>query len=65
MSDLSYRLGAFSTRVFTTLFARKHVSGLEHIPREGACLIMANHISHFDPNVLGMSTPLRGRCIDF
>jgi len=65
MSDLSYRLGAFSTRVFTTLFARKHVSGLEHIPREGACLIMANHISHFDPNVLGMSTPLRGRCIDY
>lgn len=65
MSDLSYRFGAFSTRVFTTLFTRKHVSGLEHIPREGACLIMANHISHFDPNVLGMSPPLRGRCIDY
>ncbi len=65
MSDLSYRFGAFCTRVFTTVFARKHVSGLEHIPREGGCLIMANHISHFDPNVLGMSTPLRGRCIDY
>lgn len=65
MSDLSYRFGAFCTRVAMTLTTRKHVSGLEHIPHEGACLIMANHISHFDPNVLGMSTPLRGRCIDY
>lgn len=65
MSDLSYRFGAFTTRIATTLLARKHVSGLEHIPREGACLLMANHISHFDPNILGMSVPLRGRCVDY
>jgi 1-acyl-sn-glycerol-3-phosphate acyltransferase len=57
MSDLSYRVGAFCCRVFLRLASRVRVIGLEHIPCRGGCLLVANHISHFDPPYLGMMTP--------
>ena len=31
---------------------RFHVEGLERIPREGACIFMANHVSNLDPPAL-------------
>lgn len=65
MSELSHRLGAFTTRIVSRLFCNVTVRGLEHIPREGGALVMCNHISHLDPNILGMDFPLRGRGIDY
>jgi 1-acyl-sn-glycerol-3-phosphate acyltransferase len=31
---------------------RMHVEGLEHVPRDRACIIMANHVSNLDPPAL-------------
>lgn len=42
--------------------ARIAIEGLERIPRSGGCLLVANHISHFDPILLGMKSP---RPIDY
>jgi 1-acyl-sn-glycerol-3-phosphate acyltransferase len=33
------------------------ISGTEHVPREGGCLLGANHISAWDPIVVGMAFP--------
>lgn len=63
MSDFSYRLGAGISRMATRVFTQMTVRGREHIPQEGGCLLVCNHISHFDPNLLGMSVP--PRCVDY
>ncbi len=34
------------------LVCRYHVSGLEHVPQEGPLLLVANHLSWFDPLLL-------------
>jgi 1-acyl-sn-glycerol-3-phosphate acyltransferase len=33
------------------------VSGIEHVPLEGGCILGANHISAWDPIVVGMAFP--------
>lgn len=40
-----------------TAFNRVKVSGRQHIPKEGAYLLICNHISHFDPPILAGQTP--------
>nr|WP_018292038.1 lysophospholipid acyltransferase family protein [Verrucomicrobium sp. 3C] len=42
--------------------ARISIEGLERIPESGGCLLVCNHISHFDPILLGMKSP---RPIDY
>ncbi|VVM05334.1 lysophospholipid acyltransferase family protein [Methylacidimicrobium tartarophylax] len=42
--------------------ARISIEGLERIPKSGGCLLVCNHISHFDPILLGMESP---RPIDY
>ncbi|MDD4933548.1 MAG: lysophospholipid acyltransferase family protein [Methylacidiphilaceae bacterium] len=42
--------------------ARISIEGLERIPKRGGCLLVCNHISHFDPILLGMDSP---RPIDY
>lgn len=42
--------------VLTPLY-RIEVSGIEHIPKEGAVIICANHISNLDPPVVGITCP--------
>lgn len=37
------------------------VQGIEHVPRRGPVLVMANHVSHLDPVVLLMALRRRGR----
>jgi len=39
------------------LFSRVVHEGLEHVPREGGALLLSNHISHFDPPLLGTKLP--------
>ena len=45
----------FLRRLFLT-FWRLRVSGLEHLPRQGAVIVACNHISNVDP-------PLVGACV--
>lgn len=54
MSELAYRLGAISCRALFQAAADIHILGVEHMPSEGGCLLMGNHVSHFDPMVFAM-----------
>lgn len=40
-------------KVFANLFVGYSVSGAENIPRTGAAIIASNHISNFDPPLVG------------
>jgi 1-acyl-sn-glycerol-3-phosphate acyltransferase len=47
--------------VFFTLLIRLafglRIVGAEHVPRTGSCVIASNHLSSWDPPVVGISTP--------
>lgn len=47
------RMVALISRIFARACARIEVQGLENIPRTGAVILAANHISNFDPVVAG------------
>jgi putative phosphoserine phosphatase/1-acylglycerol-3-phosphate O-acyltransferase len=42
-------------------YARFHLSGLEHVPRRGPALVVANHRSYFDAVALGLTLTRAGR----
>jgi 1-acyl-sn-glycerol-3-phosphate acyltransferase len=46
-------------RGFTRLICRYRVTGLERVPRTGPLLIVANHLSFYDPMLLGLVLPRR------
>lgn len=52
-----YRLGRFLFRITFTLLGRWEVSGREHVPTEGAVLLIANHTSYADPPIVGTACP--------
>jgi 1-acyl-sn-glycerol-3-phosphate acyltransferase len=45
--------------VLTHLICRYRVSGLENVPTTGSLLIVANHLSWYDPILLGVVLPRR------
>jgi len=45
--------------VFTHLICRYHVSGRENVPMKGPVLIIANHLSWYDPILIGVVLPRR------
>ena len=45
--------------VFTHLVCRYRVSGRKHVPLNGPLLIVANHLSWYDPILLGVVLPRR------
>ena len=53
MSDWSYRIGQGLNYGFLKTFSRVHTQGTEHLPKEGPLMVMTNHISHFDPLLVG------------
>lgn len=61
-SSFGYGLSAMLTRIFLGPFTRRRVLGAQNIPRCGACILAPNHISHFDPPIIGIST---GRPVDW
>ncbi|MFZ4483313.1 MAG: lysophospholipid acyltransferase family protein [Chthoniobacterales bacterium] len=56
LSSFGYGLGAAGIRGLIAPFVRRQVLGLHHVPRRGACILAPNHISHFDPPLIGIST---------
>ena len=56
VSSFGYRAGALAVRGFLAPFTVRCVSGHGNIPRTGGCILAPNHISHFDPPLIGIST---------
>lgn len=56
VSAFGYNSFAVLLRVIFFPFTRRHIVGANHIPRCGRCILAPNHISHFDPPLIGIST---------
>jgi putative phosphoserine phosphatase/1-acylglycerol-3-phosphate O-acyltransferase len=46
-------------------YARFDISGVEHIPEDGAAIVVGNHRSYFDPLAMAMALAKRGRPVRF
>lgn len=55
LSAFGYSLGAHFFRVVLWPFTRERVIGLDHVPHTGPAILAPNHISHFDPPLIGVS----------
>ncbi len=51
--------------IFSRLFLRVRIIGLENIPKEGGVIVAANHLSFLDIPLLGSSIYRMGRPADF
>jgi len=58
MSVLAHRFGQAVSWSFLRAFSSLHVSGAERLPKGGPLLLLANHISHYDPPALSATSPL-------
>lgn len=52
-----YRCAQTIFFLYFKIFHRFRVSGLEHVPSDGAFLLASNHVSFFDPPALGCRVP--------
>ena len=52
-----YRCAQTISFLYFKIFHRFRVSGLEHVPSDGAFLLASNHVSFFDPPALGCRVP--------
>lgn len=57
----SYRLGESVVRTFTPAAFRLDPAGAEHLPADGGCLVVTNHLSRADPFVVGRFLLDQGR----
>lgn len=57
LGRLLYRLAHFVLRNYFFLIRRWQVEGRENVPEKGPLIIVANHISAWDPPVLGCAIP--------
>jgi hypothetical protein len=62
MSDLFYKVVRLIGRHAFWVSSRPVVFGIEHVPRQGACVIASNHTSPYDVALLMRHTP---RLLDF
>ena len=46
-------------------YARFDITGVEHLPKEGAAIVVGNHRSYFDPMAMGLALAKRGRPVRF
>lgn len=61
-SAAGFHASAMFFRLAFLPFVRRRILGAGRIPRQGACILAPNHISHFDPPLVGIST---GRPVDW
>jgi len=59
---LWYRITRQILRVFFTTLYGFRTSGVENIPAEGGVVIVSNHASYFDPELLGTANTVRPVC---
>lgn len=45
----------FMVRMVARLFYGLHVTGLQHVPKEGGAVVACNHVSTWDPPIVGVS----------
>jgi 1-acyl-sn-glycerol-3-phosphate acyltransferase len=61
-----YGPGSWMTRMGMVILGPLRTHGLENVPREGAFIVVANHISLLDPLIIGATAgQLAGRLIHF
>ena len=66
MNDWFYRPGAATSAFLLRLLGKPTVTGLEHVPRQGAFILVANHVSLADPPIIGWAAGyLTDRIIHF
>src|SRR5437867_1486686 len=58
-----YRFAIWFSRLLLDLFSRWSVSGLEHVPPEGALLVTSNHQNNVDPPILVAMIPRVLHCM--
>ncbi len=52
-----YRVGRAVVAVLLRTFARVEIQGAASVPRQGPLLVIANHVSYFDPMLLAIAVP--------
>ncbi len=57
LGRVAYAFGTHLSRALVFVFARWEVVGAEHVPREGAVVLVANHLHLFDPPLVIASSP--------
>ncbi|MFH1686886.1 MAG: lysophospholipid acyltransferase family protein [bacterium] len=55
--DILFWAGWTFFRVLSRLLLRARVSGTEHVPRQGPFIVACNHISYYDPPIVGCWVP--------
>jgi cytidylate kinase len=56
---LFYLFGHYASGIFCRTFLKLRVTGTEHIPAKGPVIIACNHISFWDPPIMGGVVPRR------
>ena len=56
---IAHRIVRFTYRVLFKIFFRFKIYGASHVPDQGACIIVANHVSFLDPPVVAGSVRTR------
>ena len=59
IGDVAYRMLWVLAWILTHLASRYRVRGRQHVPRKGPLLIVANHLSWYDPIILALVLPRR------
>lgn len=57
MNSSFYRFAKWLVRLYANLAFRLTVTGLEHLPRSGAVIVASNHVTGWDPPLLGIVLP--------
>lgn len=50
-----YAVGRILCSIFGRTYLRLKITGKEHIPLKGGCIIASNHVSYLDPPMLGVA----------
>jgi len=58
-----HHIAAWAGRLVAAAEIALHVEGVEHVPRDHACVIMSNHQSHFDVPITFVAFPGRLRMV--